>query len=273
MFRRQRHRLFAAALGAGWLLGSVAGAAGAEAPAPQSPSETSQASVAAAVQSFTELLKAEAARSEEATKHEREVIERALTQFTWIVGIVGGILLAGAGLLGWAIKAWSRASKADIEKEVKRQIRDTVMETIESQLKATQMRLAGIDREAEAFGKRLDEARNRVGAAEDRLEEQRDTIKDLVALTVGPFPYSYLKSIYDKKTGQDSVQEFILQEGASFKREMNFLIDSGYLENLDLSSFPDNSNILDKLAVSDKGKLYVKFREQLGAKLDKGWPA
>jgi hypothetical protein len=273
MFRRQRRRLFAVALGAGWLVGSVAGAVGAEAPAPQSPSEAAQANAAAAVQTFAELLKAEAARSEEATKHERAVIERALTQFTWIVGIVGGILVVGAGLLGWAIKAWSRASKTDIEKEVKKQIHDTVMETIESQLKTTQTRLAGIDREAEAFSKRLDEAKSRVEATEDRLKEQRDTIKDLVALTVGPFPYSYLKSIYDKKTGQDPDQEFILREGASFKREMNFLIDGGYLENVDLSSFPDNSNILDKLAVSDKGKIYVKFREQLGAKLDKGWPA
>src|SRR5688500_318152 len=68
----------------------------------QPSSATAQAN-AAAVQSFADLLKAQAERSEAATKHELDVIRHALTVFTWIIGVVGALLVTGAALLGWAM--------------------------------------------------------------------------------------------------------------------------------------------------------------------------
>ena len=217
------------------------------------------------MQSFTELLKAQAARSEEATKHERDVIRHALTVFTWIVGVVGALLVTGAALLGWAM-ATSRASKTDIQHEVRTQLQAGVMEAIELELKTARTRVARLGEEAEEVSKQLEEAKSRVSVAEERLNEQKDTITKLVALTLGPYPYDYLKAIYNKKNGLDPDRTFVLQPAPTFKREMNFLIDSGYLANIDLSGFKDNANILDALTITETGGLYVEFREGLDAR-------
>ena len=137
------------------------------------------------------------------------------------------------------------------------------METIDSEIKTTHERVARLRKDAEAVSKQLAEAKDRVAVTEGRLNEQKDTITELVGLTLGPYPYNYLKSIYNKKTGQDPDPTFILQPGSSFKRELNFLIDSGYLENVELSRFPDKSDIIDELKISKAGELYLKFRESL----------
>ena len=232
LYRLCRH-LLAVALSGAWLfLFTVA----LSATAPSAPflREAAQAN-ATAVQNLSEFLNAQATRSEEATRFEREVIQHALTVFTWIVGVVGALLVAGAALLGWAMAAWSRASKTDIEMEVKKQLPGHVTEVIEKEIKATRDRIGKLDEEAGQVAKELEEAKGRVAGTEDQLREQGDTITKLYALALGAFPYNYLKSIYDKKTGTDPNQEFILQEGSSFKREINFLIDLGYLENIDLS--------------------------------------
>jgi hypothetical protein len=252
-------------LSGAWLFLFVGGAIGQESPAPQSSSAAAQAN-ATTVQSLTEFLKAQAARSEEATRLERDVIQHALTVFTWIVGVVGTLLVTGAGVLGWLMARWNRASKTDIQQEVKTQLQAGVMETIDSEIKITRTRVARLGEEAEEVSKQLVEARKRVAVAEDRLNEQSDTIRKLVGLTLGYFPYDYLKSIHNKTTGADPDRTFILQPGSSFKRELNFLIDNGYLENVELSKFPDNTNIIDALKITEAGELYLKFRESLSTK-------
>jgi hypothetical protein len=125
---------------------------------------------------------------------------------------------------------------------------------------------ARLDGEAEEVSKQLEGVTSRVSVAEERLNEQKDTIAKLVALTFGPYPYDYLKAIYNKKNGLDPDRTFVLQAGAPFKREMNCLIDSGYLANIDLSGLSDNVDILDRLTITEAGELYVKFREGLAAK-------
>jgi hypothetical protein len=83
--------------------------AAAQEPAPSQPANASTLAGAAALQSFTEFLKAEAARAETATKHESEVIEHALQHqsdaianalafFQYVVGAAGAILVAGGAL-------------------------------------------------------------------------------------------------------------------------------------------------------------------------------
>jgi hypothetical protein len=265
MSNRVYRNSFVIALSGAWLLLFTVGALGQEAPAPPSPSEAAQPN-AAVVQSLSEFLKAQAARSEEATKLERDVIQRTLNLFTWIVGVVGGLLVAGAALLGWFIRAWNRANKTDIQLEVKKQLRSDVVEEIGKEIEATRNRIGKLGQDAAQLGKEFEKARDRVAGTEDQLKEQGENITKLFALALGSYPYDYLKSIYDKKTGRDSNREFKLQPGASFKREMNFLIDLGYLENVDLSKFPDNSNILDELTITEAGESYIKFREKLPAR-------
>jgi hypothetical protein len=265
MLNRLCPGLFVMALSGAWLFLFVGGAIGQESPAPQSSSAAVQAN-AATVQSFTEFLKAQAARSEEATRLERDVIRHALTVFTWIVGVVGTLLVVGAGALGWFMAKWSRASKTDIQQEVRTQLQARVMEAIDAEITTTRTRVASLSKEAENFSRQLAEAKDKVAVAEERLNEQRDTITKLVGLTLGPYPYSYLKSIHAKKTGADPNHAFLLQPGNSFKRELNFLIDMGYLENVELSKFQDLSNIIDELKITETGELYLKLRESLSAK-------
>jgi hypothetical protein len=211
-------------------------------------------------ENFAEFLKAE----EQATKHAGDVVERSLTAFTWIVGVVGGLLVAGAALLGWAIQHWSRANKTDIQKEVEKQLKSEVVKAIESEIAATKRRIEQIGQDASEFSKQLEEARNQVLPA---LDTQQKTINQLIILTMGQYPYDYLKSIYNKKEGFDPKREFLWQQQPAFKREMGFLLDHGYLENIGLEQFTDQENIIDKLILTEAGKLYVKLRQAAGGSL------
>jgi hypothetical protein len=49
------------------------------------------------------------------------------------------------------------------------------------------MRVARLGEEAEEVSKQLQGANSRVSVAEERLNEQKDTITKLVALTLGPY--------------------------------------------------------------------------------------
>ena len=190
-----RH-LLAVALSGAWLFLIAVGAIGQGAQAPPSSGEAAPAN-ATAVQTLSEFLKAQAERSEEATRFEREVIQHALTVFTWIVGVVGALLVAGAALLGWAMAAWSRASKTDIEMEVKKQLPGHVTEVIEKEIKATRDRIGKLDEEAGQVAKELEEAKGRVAGTEDQLREQGDTITKLYALALGAFLTTRLSESID----------------------------------------------------------------------------
>jgi hypothetical protein len=77
-----------------------------------------------------------------------------------------------------------------------------VTEAIDAEIKTTVARIARRGSEAEEeLSKQLGRAKDRVSEAEKRLDEQREVITDLVTLTIGQFPYRYLKSIHDKQTG------------------------------------------------------------------------
>jgi hypothetical protein len=161
MLRWTRRNFLILALSLAWLFAITAGAHSEE------PGRAAVQATTPAEQYFAEFLKAE----EQATKHLSDVIKHALTIFTWIVGVVGGLLVGGAALLGWAIARWSRTSKTDIEKEVKTQLRVGVTETIESESKETQRRITQLTRETDEFSRQLDEAKNRVNSAENTLTD------------------------------------------------------------------------------------------------------
>ena len=93
------------------------------------------------------------------------------------------------------------------------------------------------------------------------LSQQQDTVNKLVVLTIGSFPYAYLKSIYDQR-GSDK-GEFLWQDSPSFEREIGFLIDHGYPDNIDLEDFSHHENIFKKLTITEAGKLYVRLRESI----------
>jgi hypothetical protein len=209
----------------------------------------------AATLNLGDFLKAE----EQATQHASDVVEHALTVFTWIVGVVGGLLVAGAALLGWAIRYWSRANKTDIQKEVEKQLQSEAVKAIESEIAATKRRIDKLVQDANEFDKQLAEARSVLPT----LDQQQHRLNQLIVLTMGQFPYDYLKAIYDRKEGFDPKREFLWHQQQGFKREMGFLIDHGYLENIGLEDFTDKQNIFDRLTLTEAGKLYVKLRESV----------
>ncbi len=258
-FCRLSRQLSLAALFGSWLIIVAAPAGGEEATTAQ-PSTAATRAGAAAVQDFTEFLKAEAARAEAATKHESEAIENALkregdavekslTFFELVVGIAGTILVAGAGFLGWVLAAANRANKTDIQQEVSKQLPSKVAEEIETQFKNTLDRIARLE--------------NNVGEAERSLDRQRNAITDLVHWTMGTWPYRHLKSIHDKKVTNGTNEEFLFREDNAFKREMGYLIDNGYLENINLDCFKKGENMLDRLTITEIGRRYIEFRESL----------
>ena len=59
----------------------------------------------------------------------------------------------------------------------------------------------------------------------------------------------------------DSNQEFIFQNQNAFKRELGFLIDNGFIENINLDLFEGGQNILDKLTITEAGRLLIALRE------------
>jgi len=244
MLRQTRPNRLILALSLSWLFAMIATA------------HSEQAAPTVATLDLADFLKAE----ELATKHASDVVEHALTVFTWIVGVVGGLLVAGAALLGWAIQRWSRANRTDIQNEVEKQLQSEAVKAIESEIAATKQRIEKLDREANEFSRQLEEARNRVGST---LDLQQERINQLIILTMGQFPHAYLKSIHDRKEGFDPKQEFLWHQQPGFKREMGFLIDHGYLENIGLEGFTDRQNIFDKLTLTEAGKLYVKLRERV----------
>ena len=189
---------------------------------------------------FTDFLKAEAARAQEATRHDSEVIEHALTTFKWIVGVVGALVLAGASAAGWMMAAWNRTTITGIfQREIKAQVEARFRE-VDSEIRSTLTRVVGLT---------------------DELSKQQDTIAKLITMTTGVFPYVYLKDIYNKKMKNDSNQEFIFQNQNAFKRELGFLIDNGFIENINLDLFEGGQNILDKLTITEAGRLLIALRE------------
>ena len=122
---------------------------------------------------FTDFLKAEAARAQEATRHDSEVIEHALTTFKWIVGVVGALVLAGASAAGWMMAAWNRTTITGIfQREIKAQVEARFRE-VDSEIRRTLTRVVGLT---------------------DELSKQQDTIAKLITMTTGVFPYVYLKA-------------------------------------------------------------------------------
>jgi hypothetical protein len=234
-------RLFAiAALSGAWLFAVVAGVGAEEGTASQIPNAAAAQAGAAAVQSFAELLKAEAARAEAATKHDSEVIHHALTVFSWFVGVVGAVVVAGATIVGALFVKWNRET-----------IRDIYQNEVRSQLQA---RFRDVDAE---------NARTltRVTDLTEQLSQQQAIITKLVTMTTGVFPYTYLRDIYMKKSGKEPNQDFIFRDESAFKREMGFLIDNGFIENINLDLFKGGQNILDQLTVTEAGRLLISLRE------------
>jgi hypothetical protein len=112
------------------------------------------------------------------------------------VGVVGGLLVAGAALLGWGIARWSRASKTDIQDEVKTQLHGRVTEAIELESKETQRRITQLSKDADGFIRQLEEAKNRVNSAENTLSE----LGLLLPLVLTQAERSHLQNLYDGTT-------------------------------------------------------------------------
>jgi Caspase domain len=107
-----------------------------------------------------------------------------------------------------------------------------------------------------------------------QVEEQQEINRQLITiLSRSSFPYAYLKDIYNMKMKADPDQEFLFQDQRAFKRELGFLIDNGFIENINLELFRDKENILDKLTITDAGREYVALNEGFTSKRLQSGPA
>jgi hypothetical protein len=93
-------------------------------------SEKAFQAAVAAVHELSGVLQAEASQSTAATRRDSEAIQHVMDLFLWIVAVVSAVLLAGASLLAWALAAWGKASKTDIEKAVKTQTNVSIQAAI-----------------------------------------------------------------------------------------------------------------------------------------------
>ncbi len=98
------------------------------------PPALPDAQAALAVRDYTELLKAEAQGLREAAEGDSRRLDRALTTFNWIVGVVGAIFVFGAGVFGSLLVFASRASKKDIHEEVSKQMQARVEREINARI-------------------------------------------------------------------------------------------------------------------------------------------
>ena len=136
--------------------------------------------------------------------------------------------------------AWNRTTITGIfQDEIKAQVEARFKE-VDSEIRRTLTRVVGLT---------------------DELSKQQDIIAKLVTMTTGVFPYAYLKDIYNKKIKKDPNQEFLFRDENAFKREMGFLIDNGFIENINLDLFEGGHNMLDKLTVTEAGCLLIGLRE------------
>jgi CheY-like chemotaxis protein len=98
------------------------------------PPTVPDAQAASAVRDYTELLKAEAQGLREAAESDSRRLDRTLTTFNWIVGVVGAIFVFGAGVFGSLLVFASRASKKDIDEEVSKQMQARVEREINARI-------------------------------------------------------------------------------------------------------------------------------------------
>lgn len=120
-----------------------------------------------------------------------------------------------------------------------------------------------IETRARSTLERIGTLEKNIGDAEQSLGKQKDTITNLVHWTLGYWPHHHLKAINDMKARGDHHNKFEFDDQNAFKRELGFLIDNGYLENINLDQFKQGDDILDRLTVTDAGKHYLTVRESL----------
>ena len=240
---------------------------------PAQPAGAAAQAGAAAVQNFTDFLKAEAARDEAATKHESEIIddslkrqsdaiknqsdaiERIFSVFQWVLGISGALLLAGAAYLGYIVQVASRATKADIEAEVGKQLHAKVTQELQNHAERARASIEKVEKSMATM-----EAN-----AIKNFGKHGENIAKMFHLTMGTWTQHHLETIYQKKIGRDSDSTFVFHDQENFKNELGFLINKGYLhlDNTSLDKFKEGDNMLDKLIVTDTGKQYLELREKL----------
>jgi len=138
---------------------------GQEAPAAR-PVVTATAT-AQPTQDFVDVLKLEAERSEQATRHEIGMVEQTLTTFTWIVGVVGAIISGVSAALFFlglgSLRDIRRRAEITIQTEIKKL-------TNEADTKITQE----VQKQANEANTKIDTAVNSVRSAfEKEIAELR----------------------------------------------------------------------------------------------------
>jgi hypothetical protein len=180
-------------------------------------SEKAFQATVAAVHELSGVLQAEASQSVAAARRDSEAIQHAMDLFLWIVGVVSAILVTGATLLAWALAAWGKASKTDIEKEVQAQtdvrIKDAIAadkarfdSMIETHLQQTKSDLTkAADAQIKDFVDHYQHQLETISATlEKRTKEVRDSV-EVIAEAVENNPDEVISPELPVLTNDDAV--------------------------------------------------------------------
>jgi hypothetical protein len=159
-------------------------------------SENAAQTAAAALKGYLDLMKAESDRSAQATKHEHDTIDHALSSFLYIVSLCGTALVVGAGGFGWLLAAWHKANKADVEAEVRKQTEGEIGEAMKKARDTVSQQTAGfqndVDRMRQDFTElqsrlseiaALEQNVRRIATQMNRIERQVVSFQESEALT------------------------------------------------------------------------------------------
>jgi hypothetical protein len=90
---------------------------------------------------------------------------------------------------------------------------------------------------------------------------KEDILKQLVAFSMAGFIYEHMKNIYfAKREGKPLIYEHI---GQTAKRELQFLMDNGYIRHVKLDELRSGDDLAQKIKLTPAGVWYVELREEM----------
>ena len=90
-----------------------------------------------------------------------------------------------------------------------------------------------------------------------KVSDAQEKINTIVKYSLAFYLFDHLSNLYYDN-------EYIYHKNEWFERDLRFLRDHGYLENIGISALQDGENLIGKARLTPLGKLLVELREQGG---------
>ena len=117
------------------------------------------------------------------------------------------------------------------------------------------------------FEKRVQVNEERIEGHERKLDEQQETITQLVAYSMSWYLFELLSRLYH---GRREGGEYLYRDNDAMRRDLRFLRDHGYLAHFYLSSLADGQDLVTTVQLTPVGEFLVQLREQKEAEAGEG---